>query len=90
MDDRQFSTGSIEAPDPYDKHLDHLGFYRKYTARDASCLFRVISEQMYDAQIYHTDVRDICVRYMGMNRSAYEDAVRHNFFFLNYYDDECG
>lgn len=72
--ERQFSTGSIEAPDPYDKHLDQLGYYRKHTPRDATCLFRVISEQMYDAQIYHLDIREICVRYMALHQSSYEEV----------------
>lgn len=74
MQDRQFSTGSIEAPDPYDKHLDQIGYYRKHTARDATCLFRVISEQMYGAQIYHPDIREICVKYMAINQSIYAEV----------------
>lgn len=82
MDDRHFSTGSIEAPDPFDKHLDQIGFYRKHTARDATSLFRVISEQMYGAQIHHLDVRDFCVRYMGMHRSTYEKVVRSQIIML--------
>lgn len=72
--DRQFSTGSIEAPDPFDKHLDQIGYYRKHTARDATCLFRVISEQLYGAQIYHLDIRETCVKYMAMNESTYSQV----------------
>ncbi|XP_037028309.1 protein ovarian tumor locus-like isoform X2 [Bradysia coprophila] len=75
MKDRYFTTGSIEAPDPFDKHLDQIGFYRKHTARDATSLFRVISEQMYGAQIHHLDIRDFCVRYMAMYPSIYEKVV---------------
>lgn len=50
---RPFSSGSRPTPDVYDHFLDSNGFYRKHTARDASNLFRVISEQLYDTQDHH-------------------------------------
>ncbi|KAJ6637462.1 Protein ovarian tumor locus [Pseudolycoriella hygida] len=84
MEERKFSTGSIEAPDPYDKYLDEIGFYRKHIARDASCIFRVISEQMYDSQIYHPYVRELCVKYMAANRSTYEKMIKTDLTFQEY------
>lgn len=69
---RPFQPGSRQAPDPYDQFLDENGFYRKHTARDASSLFRVISEQMFGAQIYHQFVRQSCVAYM----EEHKDMVR--------------
>lgn len=69
---RKFATGCRPAPDPYDNFLESKGFYRKHIARDASCLFRTISEQLFDTQGYHEQVRKDCVRFMLKNRSEYE------------------
>lgn len=76
---RHFSAGSRPAPDPYDKYLDLEGFYRKHTARDSTCLFRVISEQMFDTQGYHEQVRKDCVNYMIKHRDQYQSAVPMDF-----------
>lgn len=35
-----------------DEYLGSLGLFRKLTAKDASCLFRAISEQVKGKQIY--------------------------------------
>ena len=43
---RKFSPGSRKAPDPIDQFLEEQGFYRKHTARDSTCLFRALSEQV--------------------------------------------
>lgn len=32
---------------PMDQWLESQGYYRKHTARDGSCLFRAISEQVF-------------------------------------------
>lgn len=32
--------------DPMDHWLDSKGFYRKHIARDGSCLFRAVAEQV--------------------------------------------
>lgn len=69
---RQFATGCRPAPDPFDHFLEMKGFYRKHTARDSSCLFRTISEQVFDTQHYHEQVRSDCVHFMLKNRSLYE------------------
>lgn len=76
---RQFSAGSRPAPDPYDKFLDLEGFYRKHTARDATCLFRAISEQLYDNQEYHEQIRKDCVNYLIKHRDQYEYATSTKF-----------
>lgn len=72
---RPFTSGSRQAPDPFDQYLEENNFYRKHTARDASCLFRTISEQVYDTQQYHLNVRKDCVSYMRKHRSAFESQV---------------
>lgn len=73
---RQFVSGSRPAPDPSDKYLDFEGFYRKHTARDASSLFRVISEQMFDTQEYYEQIRKDCINFMIKNRKKYEDVSK--------------
>ncbi|XP_055844906.1 protein ovarian tumor locus isoform X2 [Episyrphus balteatus] len=72
---RPFTSGSRQAPDPFDQYLEENNFYRKHTARDASCLFRTISEQVYDTQQYHLTIRKKCVSYMRKHRSYFESQV---------------
>lgn len=76
---RQFSSGSKPTPDPYDRFLDVQGFFRKHTARDSSCLFRVVSEQVYDTQDYHQQIRKDCVNYMIKYRHQYESDINGDF-----------
>lgn len=77
---RLFFGGSRQAPDPFDQFLEERGFYRKHTARDASCLFRVISEQLYDTQMHHLNIREECIQYMKRNSQKYEDSVHPKTF----------
>ncbi|XP_075159122.1 ovarian tumor isoform X2 [Haematobia irritans] len=79
MQQRQFTSGSRQAPDPYDQFLEEHQFYRKHTARDASCLFRVISEQMYDTQLHHLVIREKCVTYMRKHREFFENHIERDF-----------
>lgn len=69
---RPITSGSRQAPDPYDQYLESRGLYRKHTARDASSLFRVIAEQMYDTQMLHYEIRLECVRFMTLKRRIFE------------------
>lgn len=77
---RLFAAGSRQAPDPYDQFLEQKGFYRKHTARDASCLFRVISEQVYGTQQHHFKIRDDCVSFMRKNNKMFENEIKKNYF----------
>ncbi|KAM7349309.1 ovarian tumor isoform 2-T2 [Cochliomyia hominivorax] len=76
---RQFTSGSRQAPDPFDQFLEEHQYYRKHTARDASCLFRVISEQMYDTQLHHLEIREKCVTYMRKHRKHFDCHVDGDF-----------
>lgn len=76
---RPFAAGSRQAPDPYDQFLEREGFYRKHTARDSTCLFRVVSEQVFDVQLYHDKVRADCVRFMRKNWDRYEKKINGNY-----------
>lgn len=76
---RQFSAGSRPAPDPYDQFLDAEGFYRKHTARDSSCLFRVVSEQIFDTQDFHERVRKDCINYMIKYRDEFQLETPFDF-----------
>ncbi|ALC49321.1 otu [Drosophila busckii] len=79
MQSRPITSGSQHSPDPNDTYLESHGMYRKHTARDASCLFRVIAEQMYDTQMLHYEVRLECVRFMTRKRRIFEKYVRGDF-----------
>lgn len=77
--DRGFSAGSRQAPDPHDQYLERENYYRKHTPRDASSLFRCISEQLFDTQHYFRRVRDECCAYMRRNRDYFESHVDGDF-----------
>ncbi|KAH8320184.1 hypothetical protein KR074_010341 [Drosophila pseudoananassae] len=73
--ERPITSGSRQAPDPYDQYLECRGLYRKHTARDASSLFRVIAEQLYDTQSLHYEIRLECVRFMTLKRRIFEKHI---------------
>uniref|UniRef100_A0A8C3RTW0 ubiquitinyl hydrolase 1 n=1 Tax=Chelydra serpentina TaxID=8475 RepID=A0A8C3RTW0_CHESE len=58
-----------------DEYLASLGLYRKLTAKDASCLFRAISEQLFSCQIHHMEVRKACVSFMRENQHNFESVT---------------
>lgn len=62
-----------------DEYLHSLGFYRKKIAKDGSCLFRAVAEQVLNCQGLHTEVRAACVNYLRQNRSNYELFIEGNF-----------
>ncbi|XP_078068201.1 putative bifunctional UDP-N-acetylglucosamine transferase and deubiquitinase ALG13 [Mustelus asterias] len=58
-----------------DEYLSSQGLYRKLTAKDGSCLFRTVSEQLFMTQMYHLEIRKVCVTYMRANRSKFEAFI---------------
>ncbi|XP_053328615.1 putative bifunctional UDP-N-acetylglucosamine transferase and deubiquitinase ALG13 [Spea bombifrons] len=62
-----------------DEYLGSLGLYRKLTAKDASCLFRAVSEQLFYCQIHHNEIRKICVSYMRKNENLFDSYVEGPF-----------
>ncbi|XP_076028221.1 putative bifunctional UDP-N-acetylglucosamine transferase and deubiquitinase ALG13 [Genypterus blacodes] len=62
-----------------DEFLSSLGLYRKMVARDASSLFRAVSEQLYYSQNYHQKIRQECADFMRANRCNFEPFVEGSF-----------
>ncbi|KAL0993892.1 hypothetical protein UPYG_G00115270 [Umbra pygmaea] len=62
-----------------DEYLASIGLYRKMMARDASCLFRAVSEQLYYSQNYQQKIRKDCVTFMRANRCNFEPFVEGSF-----------
>nr|XP_048297802.1 putative bifunctional UDP-N-acetylglucosamine transferase and deubiquitinase ALG13 isoform X2 [Myodes glareolus] len=62
-----------------DEYLGSLGLFRKVVAKDASCLFRAISEQLFYSQIHHLHIRRACVSYMKENQETFESYVEGSF-----------
>ncbi|XP_068607357.1 putative bifunctional UDP-N-acetylglucosamine transferase and deubiquitinase ALG13 [Brachionichthys hirsutus] len=62
-----------------DEYLCSLGLYRKMVARDASSLFRAVSEQLYYSQNYHQRSRQDCANFMRANKSTFEPFVEGSF-----------
>lgn len=78
---RPFTSGSREPPDRQDGFLETTGYFRKHTARDPSSLFRVISEHVFDIQLFHEKVREDCANYLEKNRKDYEKDMDKNFYY---------
>ncbi|XP_075368999.1 UDP-N-acetylglucosamine transferase subunit ALG13 [Mycteria americana] len=62
-----------------DEYLGSLGLYRKMTAKDASCLFRAVSEQLFSSQIHHMEIRKACVLFMRQHQHKFESYVEGSF-----------
>ncbi|XP_078682675.1 uncharacterized protein LOC144917039 isoform X3 [Branchiostoma floridae x Branchiostoma belcheri] len=63
---------SLQAMDEY---LSSLGLVRKPIAKDGSCLFRAVAEQVFHCQARHLEVRERCIRYMDRHRDIFEAFV---------------
>ncbi|KAH8257681.1 hypothetical protein KR038_001964, partial [Drosophila bunnanda] len=72
-------VGTRRGPDPIDHFLEDHFLYRKHTFLDATSLFRVVSEQLYDTQVLHYEVRMECVRFMFRKRRLFERHVHGDF-----------
>lgn len=77
---RPFATGSKPGPDAVDHYLEEQGFYRKHIARDSSSLFRVVSEQVFDIQKFHEEIRQNCSEFMESHSKEYANEVDKNFY----------
>ncbi|XP_061109245.1 OTU domain-containing protein 4 [Conger conger] len=75
--DMQTSDNGVERL--MDEFLKSKGFYRKKIAKDGSCLFRAVAEQVLRCQSRHTEVRATCVDYLKKNRVKYESFIEGNF-----------
>lgn len=64
-----------------DRWLDEMGFFRKHTARDSSCLFRTVSENIYNTQRYFHKVRIDCVQFMSAKRHLFEGVGFCTIYF---------
>lgn len=67
--------GKSKVMEAIDLFLEGMGLYRKQTARDATCLFRAVSEQVFYSQCFHTSVRLSCVHFMERNQSLFPAKV---------------
>ncbi|KAM3671856.1 OTU domain-containing protein 4 isoform 6-T6 [Ammospiza maritima maritima] len=62
-----------------DRYLRSQGLYRKKVAKDGSCLFRAVAEQVLHSQSRHIDVRMACVDYLRKNREKFEAFIEGPF-----------
>ena len=77
---RPFATGSKPGPDAVDHYLETQGYYRKHVARDASSLFRVVAEQIFDIQNYHEKVRQASADFIEAHSKDYSNEVDKNLY----------
>ncbi|XP_011357724.1 OTU domain-containing protein 4 [Pteropus vampyrus] len=76
--DQGFSEPREDAT-PMDAYLRKLGLYRKLVAKDGSCLFRAVAEQVLHSQSRHVEVRMACIHYLRENREKFEAFVEGSF-----------
>ncbi|CAG5929439.1 unnamed protein product [Menidia menidia] len=62
-----------------DNYLKSIGLHRKKIAKDGSCLFRAVAEQVLHCQSLHTEVRAKCVEFLKQNRDSYEAFIEGDF-----------
>uniref|UniRef100_A0AAR2KU08 ubiquitinyl hydrolase 1 n=1 Tax=Pygocentrus nattereri TaxID=42514 RepID=A0AAR2KU08_PYGNA len=62
-----------------DEYLKANGLYRRKIAKDGSCLFRAVAEQVLRCQGLHTKVRAECVKFLRKNRELYESFIEGDF-----------
>ncbi|XP_055000158.1 OTU domain-containing protein 4 isoform X2 [Sorex araneus] len=71
--------GPREDATPMDAYLRKLGLYRKLVAKDGSCLFRAVAEQVLHSQSRHVEVRMACIHYLRENREMFEAFIEGPF-----------
>nr|XP_020638697.1 OTU domain-containing protein 4 isoform X1 [Pogona vitticeps] len=74
--------GSVEVPaadSAMDAYLRSQGLYRKRVAKDGSCLFRAVAEQVFHSQSQHLDIRKACISYLQENREQFEAFIEGPF-----------
>ncbi|XP_010007236.1 PREDICTED: OTU domain-containing protein 4 isoform X2 [Chaetura pelagica] len=75
----QGSGGDAPGDTSMDGYLRSQGLYRKRVAKDGSCLFRAVAEQVLHSQSRHIDVRMACVDYLRKNREKFEAFIEGPF-----------
>ncbi|KAJ7326917.1 hypothetical protein JRQ81_016676 [Phrynocephalus forsythii] len=72
---------SVEVPadSAMDVYLRAQGLYRKRVAKDGSCLFRAVAEQVFHSQSQHLDIRKACINYLKKNREQFEAFIEGSF-----------
>ncbi|XP_069834758.1 OTU domain-containing protein 4 isoform X2 [Dendropsophus ebraccatus] len=72
------TAGSTEEA-AMDSYLRANGLYRKKIAKDGSCLFRAVAEQVLHSQARHLEVRQACIKYLRENRAHFEAFIEGSF-----------
>ncbi|KAM9834092.1 OTU domain-containing protein 4 isoform 1-T1 [Syngnathus typhle] len=62
-----------------DDYLASIGLHRKRVAKDGSCLFRAVAEQVLHSQSLHLQVRTQCVCFLKQHRESYEAFIEGDF-----------
>uniref|UniRef100_A0A8C0VJY9 OTU domain-containing protein 4 n=1 Tax=Cyanistes caeruleus TaxID=156563 RepID=A0A8C0VJY9_CYACU len=73
------SGGDAPGDTSMDRYLRSQGLYRKKVAKDGSCLFRAVAEQVLYSQSRHIDVRMACVDYLRKHREKFEAFIEGPF-----------
>lgn len=75
----QRANGERGAESSMDDYLKSLGLHRKSIAKDGSCLFRAVAEQVLFSQSLHSRVRAQCVEFLREHRGDYEAFIEGDY-----------
>ncbi|CAI5784289.1 OTU deubiquitinase 4 [Podarcis lilfordi] len=73
------SGAEAPADSSMDACLRSQGLYRKRVAKDGSCLFRAVAEQVFHSQAQHLDIRMACIHFLRNNREHFEAFIEGPF-----------
>ncbi|XP_068135443.1 OTU domain-containing protein 4 [Hyperolius riggenbachi] len=84
MDGQRTHSSSVAASGNQEElamnaYLKSKGLYRKKIAKDGSCLFRAVAEQVLHSQAWHLEVRKSCIKYLRQNRAYFEAFIEGPF-----------
>ncbi|XP_060103358.1 OTU domain-containing protein 4 [Heteronotia binoei] len=80
-EERNYPGNGEESPadSAMDSYLRSQGLYRKRVAKDGSCLFRAVAEQVFHSQAQHIAIRMSCINYLRKNREKFEAFIEGPF-----------
>ncbi|XP_063314551.1 OTU domain-containing protein 4 isoform X3 [Pelobates fuscus] len=70
---------SSKEEEAMDLYLRSQGLFRKKIAKDGSCLFRAVAEQVLHSQTQHLEIRKSCIDYLRENRGQFEAFIEGSF-----------
>lgn len=66
---------SIVNPHKYAQELYKIGYVIRQIGDDGNCLFRAISDQIYNTEKYHSEIRAYCMKYIEIESDYFRNFI---------------